>query len=41
MAYIPDESGFRKMVTVTTGLSNDTVVEIISGLEEGDTIILP
>ena len=41
VVYIPDEQGFRQMVEVTVGITNGTVIEIKSGLEEGDTIILP
>ncbi len=41
VVYVPDDQGFRQMKEVTVGISNGTVIEIRSGLEEGDTIILP
>ncbi|RKY85234.1 hypothetical protein DRP98_03310 [candidate division KSB1 bacterium] len=33
------ENGFARMVPVETGISNDTDIEIISGLKEGQQVI--
>ena len=30
-----------QLVEVTTGLSNESFVEIVSGLEEGDSVLVP
>lgn len=38
--YMLDENGLRFLQEVTTGLENDHYVEIISGLSEGDSIII-
>ena len=37
--YVLDENNFRQMVWVETGLVGDDVVEIISGLNEGDKVV--
>lgn len=41
VVYQLNEEGFREAVPVTCGLSNGEVTEILEGLEEGDTVILP
>lgn len=38
--YVKDPSGARKLQKVTCGFSNGTAVEIISGLEEGQTVYI-
>ena len=38
--YFEDENGLKSAREVVCGLENDRWVEIISGLEEGDTVIL-
>lgn len=38
--YVQDENGLRTMVEVTTGYAADGNVEIISGLSQGDAVIL-
>lgn len=41
VVYVPGEMGFRTYREVETGISNDFYVEIVSGLEEGDVVLLP
>jgi hypothetical protein len=38
--YVLDENGLKAMQPVTVGLDNGKYVEIISGLSEGDSVIL-
>ncbi|MBQ7680473.1 MAG: efflux RND transporter periplasmic adaptor subunit [Butyrivibrio sp.] len=38
-AYILDENGFRQMVWISVGLTGDSLVEIVDGLEEGDQVV--
>lgn len=38
--YVQDENGLRAMAEVETGFEADGFVEILSGLEEGDAVIL-
>ncbi|NLJ96348.1 MAG: biotin/lipoyl-binding protein [Clostridiales bacterium] len=38
--YVEDEGGFKSVKEVETGLEADRKVEIISGLSEGDSVIL-
>lgn len=38
--YVPDENGLMTVRNVETGLNTGSYVEIISGLEEGDAVIL-
>ena len=38
--YILDEEGMRSMQSVVTGLEADGMVEIVRGLQEGDSVIL-
>ena len=40
MVYMLNEEGLRVMQEVVTGLENETCVEIVSGLSEGDSVIL-
>ena len=40
LVYTLDENGLRVMQNVETGLKTEDYVEIISGLEEGDAVIL-
>lgn len=37
--YVTDEDGMRQIRWVETGLSGDSMVEIVSGLEEGERVI--
>ncbi|MCF0135581.1 MAG: biotin/lipoyl-binding protein [Lachnospiraceae bacterium] len=39
--YVLDENGFKTALEVVTGLTDGTMTEIISGLEEGDYVIVP
>jgi multidrug efflux pump subunit AcrA (membrane-fusion protein) len=34
------EAGQQVQVPVVTGISNDTMTEIVSGLQEGDTVVV-
>ena len=38
--YVLDEEGMRSMQPVVTGLEADGMVEIVRGLQEGDSVIL-
>ena len=38
--YVQDENGFKVKKRITTGLSNDVYTQILSGLEEGQLVIL-
>lgn len=38
--YMLDENGLRILREVTTGLENESYVEIVSGLSEGDSVII-
>lgn len=40
IVYVEDEGGFKSIKEVKTGLSADRKVEIISGVKEGDNVIL-
>ncbi|MBR4441862.1 MAG: efflux RND transporter periplasmic adaptor subunit [Clostridia bacterium] len=40
VVYYQDEQGMRAYKNVTTGLEADKMVEVISGLEEGDLVIV-
>ena len=40
IVYMEDENGFKKPVKVQAGLTADNRTEIISGLQEGDVVIL-
>lgn len=40
IVYVEDEGGFKSIKEVETGLEADRKVEIISGLNEGDSVIL-
>ena len=37
--YVLDENDFRQMVWVETGLAGDDLIEIVSGLNEGDKVV--
>lgn len=37
--YILDENDFRQMVWIETGLTGDDLVEVTSGLDEGDKVV--
>lgn len=41
VVYVLNEDGFREIRYVEIGLMTDTVVELLSGVEEGDDVILP
>lgn len=41
IVYVEDENGFRTTTEVKTGLSDGKITEIISGLEEGQLVIVP
>ena len=38
--YYQDENGMRALKNVTTGLEANKMIEIVSGLEEGDMVIV-
>lgn len=40
VVYCPDEYGLRTYKEIETGLDNGSFVEVISGLEEGDPVII-
>lgn len=40
IVYMDDGNGFKKPVTVQTGLTADNKTEIVSGLQEGDVVIV-
>ena len=40
VVYYPDEYGMRTYKEIEVGLDNGSYVEVISGLEEGDTVIV-
>ena len=41
IVYVLNDKGYKEAQTVTCGLDNGTVVEIVDGLEEGQTIVMP
>lgn len=41
IVYVLNDKGYKETQTVTCGLDNGTVVEIVDGLEEGQTIVVP
>ena len=41
IVYVEDENGFRTATEVKTGLTDGKITEIISGLEEGQLVIVP
>lgn len=41
VVYVPGNDGFKTYREVETGIENLTYVEIISGLKEGDEVLLP
>jgi hypothetical protein len=40
IVYCLDEKGFREMREVEIGIDNGKIIEIISGLEENEMVIL-
>ena len=40
VVYYLDEEGIRRYCEVQTGLAANKIVEILSGLEEGDSVIV-
>lgn len=40
VVYVLNEDGYRQMQEVTTGLTNGKITEILSGLSEGDSVVL-
>ncbi len=40
IVYVEDEGGFKSIKEIETGIISDRKVEILSGLEEGDSVIL-
>ena len=40
IVYVEDENGIRGVRDVETGLVTDKYIEIVSGLKEGDSVIV-
>ncbi len=40
IVYVEDEGGFKSIKEVETGIVSDRKIEILSGLEEGDSVII-